>query len=66
VSNTFTTLKELQPYLDMANDYDVPVEVIHCTGEFENEHDVPDEVIEKMAIRWQKYRGEKNSLYMCI
>jgi predicted kinase len=59
VSNTFTTLQELQPYLGMAKDYNVPVEIIHCTGEFESEHDVPEEVIEKMAYRWQKSSGEK-------
>jgi predicted kinase len=59
VANTFTTLLELKPYLKMAEDYDVPVEVIHCTGQFKTIHGVPEEVIKKMASRWEAYPGEK-------
>jgi predicted kinase len=59
VSNTFTTIRELQSYLNMAEDYNVPVEVIHCTGNFTSIHDVPELALQKMASRWQKYAGEK-------
>lgn len=59
VSNTFTTIKELQPYLYMAKDYGVPVEVLVCTGKYKSIHGVPKDVIAKMKDRWQQFEGEK-------
>jgi predicted kinase len=59
VANTFITLRELEPYLKMADDYGVPVEVIHCTDQFKTIHGVPKEVIEKMKARWEVYPGEQ-------
>lgn len=55
IANTFTTMKELKPYLDLAQRYDYRV---HCLTierlhEGDNNHHVPDEVIVKMAKRWQ-------------
>lgn len=55
VSNTFTTLKEMRPYLDMKFD---TIKVYHCTGDYGNIHDVPDDIIEKMRNRWYKHEGE--------
>lgn len=48
VSNTFTTLKELRPYLEMWDS----VEIHECKGQFQNIHDVPNEVLRKMKGRW--------------
>lgn len=55
VSNTFTTLKEIEPYLSMTWD---KLEVIKCVGEFGSVHDVPEETLAKMKARWQDYEGE--------
>ena len=55
VSNTFTTQKELQPYYDMVEEenkrrrpnYQYTVQEIICRGQFENQHGVPEEVVNK-------------------
>lgn len=48
VSNTFTQLKELRPYLEMwAN-----IEIIDCYGDYGNVHNVPKNSIERMKNRW--------------
>lgn len=53
VSNTFITHPEMQPYFDMAADLGVCIEVMVATGNFENVHDVPAEIIQKMRELWQ-------------
>lgn len=61
VSNTFTRIWEMQPYLDLFNDkelVDVNVVVITCTGEYDNVHDVPESVVQNMRNRWEAYKGE--------
>ncbi len=45
VSNTFATKKEMKPYMDFADENDIPVEVYRCTGEYQNVHGVPDNVV---------------------
>lgn len=66
VSNTFTTLKEIQPYLSMLKNVR-DIRVIHCTQNYGSIHDVPVHTIHKMSQRWQdtpeylreiKYDGE--------
>lgn len=59
VSNTFTQLWELQPYLDMAKKYDTVVVVYKMTSQYGNVHNVPSEVVEKMATRWEDFEGEE-------
>lgn len=51
VSNTFTRLWEMQPYLDMG----FPVTVIECKAQFKNIHGVPEASIQKMRDRWEPY-----------
>jgi len=58
ISNTFTRVCEMQPYLDLAKKYNYQVEVWKCTGRFESIHDVPQEVIEKMVSRWEDFPYE--------
>lgn len=53
VANTFTTKKEMQPYLDAAKAYDVPVQIITVTGNFLSLHNVPKATIERMRARWE-------------
>lgn len=55
VANTFTTLKEIRPYLDMTWG---SLEVIKCVGEYGSVHDVPEDTLKKMKQRWQDFDGE--------
>lgn len=52
VSNTFTTLKEMKPYFELAKKYNSPVQVITCQSTFKNVHNVPEEVLKKQAARF--------------
>lgn len=54
VSNTFTRVEEMRPYIDLP----YPAIVIHCTGKFRTIHGVPKEVMKKMRDRWETYIGE--------
>lgn len=53
VSNTFTTLKEMEPYFIIASNAGVEVNVILCQGHFGSVHNVPVETIERMKSRFQ-------------
>lgn len=53
VSNTFTTAFELLPYFDIAKELGIKPQVILCQGQFGNIHNVPDEVLTKMAGRFE-------------
>lgn len=55
VSNTFTKIWEMQPYLDMAVKYGYVVQVIHCQGNFKNIHGVPDEKVKQMLDNFEPY-----------
>jgi predicted kinase len=59
VSNTFTQLWEMQPYLDMAKRFQTPVKVIKCVGKWQNVHGVPEKTLQAMASRWEDYEGEE-------
>lgn len=56
VSNTFTTLKEMKPYIDMAQELGCTLNVIECKGNFGNVHDVPEATINKMRQRWYDFK----------
>jgi len=51
VSNTFTTLVEIQPYLEMGAQ---SIRIVEADGSWENVHNVPPEVVRKMASRWER------------
>lgn len=55
VSNTSTTEKELQPYLDLADKYGYKVISLIVENRHGNKsvHNVPDETIEKMKNRFE-------------
>jgi predicted kinase len=57
VSNTFTRIKEMQPYIDMAWKRDCKFTVLTVEGNHGNIHSVPPEVIQKMKDRWEPYNG---------
>lgn len=54
VSNTFTTIAELGPYLDYAKDQGYAVQVIECKGNFQSIHNVPQTTIDRMKARWER------------
>lgn len=53
VSNTFTTIKELTPYFDIALLYGVMPTVITCNSNWGNIHNVPADTLSKMKERFQ-------------
>jgi hypothetical protein len=52
VSNTFTTIKELKPYFEIAKSHNIVPQVILCQGNFGSIHGVPDQVIDNMRKRF--------------
>lgn len=58
VSNTFTRVWEMQPYLDMAEEFGANRLVIKANGNFQNVHGVPDHAIQRMKERWEKFEGD--------
>ncbi len=50
VSNTFTRLQELQPYLQMTD----KIRIVEATGSWKNQHDVPIDRIRDMSARWEQ------------
>ena len=55
VSNTFTQVWEMQPYLDMAAELGIEVEVVTAHGNFQNVHGVPPSVVAAQRARWEEY-----------
>lgn len=55
VSNTFTRKWEMKPYLDMAEELSVDVQVIQVSGPWDNVHGVPEGTLKKMRDRWENY-----------
>lgn len=53
VSNTFTTLKEVKPYLALCEEFGYTPFIIVCENNFGNIHDVPEETLTKMRNRFQ-------------
>lgn len=52
VSNTFTTTKEIDPYLTMATDYGCELIIVDCLADYGSIHDVPDDTMTKMSRRF--------------
>lgn len=57
IANTFTTRAEMQPYLDLAKQYQARLQVIECHASFGSVHGVPQETIDAMRARWEVYDG---------
>jgi predicted kinase len=54
VSNTFTRRFEMEPYFKMARELGIEPNVIEAKGTWQNDHGVPESVIEKMRKRWEE------------
>lgn len=55
VSNTFSRLWEMEPYLAIARHLGINITVMECQGNYGSVHGVPEETIQKMKERWEKY-----------
>jgi len=53
VSNTFTSINDLLPYLNIGFKYRVKLIIYHCVGEFPNEHNVPEDVVTKARTSYE-------------
>lgn len=58
VTNTFTQMKELNPYLKEAAQRGLKVTVVRMANEFQNQHEVPELTLEAMRNRFCDYPGE--------
>lgn len=55
VSNTFTRLWEMKPYLDMALELGVQLQVVTVQGNFGSVHGVPETTMDKMKQRFEPF-----------
>lgn len=53
VSNTFSRIWEMMPYVSMVRPSDLTI--IKCEGDYGNVHNVPEVTILRMKSRWEDY-----------
>ncbi len=53
VSNTFTIIKELRPYFEIAKETDSALVVMTMNGNFGSIHNVPEEAMQRMRARFE-------------
>ena len=58
VSNTFTRISEMLPYIRFAQKMKVPFRVLECNGKYGTTHGVPPETLADMEARWEKITDE--------
>jgi len=58
VSNTFSKLWEMDAFFNLAYKHDYELLVHKCVGKYNSIHNVPSDVIARMAARWEDYPGE--------
>ena len=59
VSNTFTQKWEFDKYLTLAEELGIPYKVIRMTGNYGNIHDVPEDILKRMADRFEDFPNEE-------
>lgn len=55
VSNTFTQFWELSHYVEFAKQNNHQFEIITCTEQYENIHNAPEKVLERMKERFETH-----------
>lgn len=58
VSNTTIKLWELSALLDIATRYGVTSYIIHCCGKFTSTHNVPADIVARMALSYEPHPDE--------
>lgn len=56
VSNTFVKVKDIKPYIKLAETYNYNFEVIECKADYGSIH-VGRDIIDKMKSQWEEYNG---------
>lgn len=57
VANTFTTLAELEPYLQLGKDKKAEIEVIELFENFGNVHNVPESVVDAKIAQFETFHS---------
>lgn len=57
VSNTFTKLSEMEPFISYAKEKGIPVRVIEMELNFENVHSVPEQVVIDKKNQFEPFEG---------
>ena len=55
VSNTFVKKWEMEPYILMSTELQIPYTIMTATGNFKNIHNVPEETIARMKANWEEF-----------
>lgn len=58
VANTFTKRRFIEVYRQLAERYGAEFEVVRCSGNYGNIHDVPKMVLESMKNSFEDWEGE--------
>lgn len=58
VSNTFTTRKEMLPYVNFCRRNGIRFDVVRLETRFQSIHDVPQDAIDRMLSRFEDWNGE--------
>jgi hypothetical protein len=58
VSNTFTKISEMLPYVRFAQFLEIPYRVIECKESYGSKHGVPSETMDAMKARWEEITKE--------
>lgn len=53
VSNTFTRIHEMEPYVNAANMNGCDITIVEMKGSYGSIHNVPEEAIQRMRNRWE-------------
>lgn len=62
VANTFTTMREMNPYLNFAVAFGANVEIITLTAEYGSIHGVPEENMQRMRDRFVSHETVMGAL----
>lgn len=58
VSNTFTRLWQIQPYIEMGQQYDADIRIIRMATSYKSQHDVPEATILQMKNQFEDCPNE--------
>lgn len=58
VSNTSLTARAMNPYYELALDFGADFEIVNCTGNYDNIHDVPQDILDSMKEKWENFTTE--------
>ena len=62
VSNTFVQCWTIEPYVNLAKQFGVPVIIIEMTTQFKNVHGLTDQDIAKQAEKWEQVHTKFESV----